>query len=196
MGGVLVTGWRGGMSHDQESGPTGFKFEVDPQEVEASLRALRDKLRESFAASRYTKVRLSYRGKQVGPDIPLAVFLAGEGAAFWLISPLGALLVNMGAKTVLDVEFIHDADELVREGMEAYLNGNVDGAEAKYRQALERRPDDPSALYNLGVLLKVSGRSDEALRVLRKAVMGPEDHPDVVRAAELIDQLQRPKRSL
>lgn len=180
------------MSEEQQGSgpfPKGFKFEVDPDRIEESLRRLRDQVRESFTAGRYTKVRLSFRGKPVGPDIPLAVLLAGEGVAFWLISPLGALLVNLGAKAVLDVEFIHEAEELVREGLSLYLDGEVEAAEAKYREALARRGDDPSALYNLGVLLRVSGRIDEAKQHLHRAAMGPEGHPDVLKAAELLARL-------
>lgn len=176
--------------------PGGFKFEIDPDRIEETLSKLRDRLRESFVSGRYTKVRLSYRGKAIGPDIPLAVFLAGEGVAFWLLSPLAALLVNLGAKAILDVEFVHEADELVQEGLALYLEGEIDAAERKYREALDRRPDDPAALYNLGTLLRVSGRADEALAVLRKAAMGPEGHPDVKRAAEAVEKLSTPKKSL
>ena len=182
---------------DGRSGPfQAFKLEVDPEKVEEGLRRLREKLSESFSAGRHTKVRISYRGKAVGPDIPLAVFLAGEGVAFWLMSPLGVLLANLGAKAVLDVEFIHVADELVQEGLALYLDGEIEEAEAKYRQALHRRPDDPSALYNLGTLLRVSGRGEEALRVLRKAAMGSEGHPDVIRAAEAVERMSTPKKTL
>jgi tetratricopeptide (TPR) repeat protein len=141
-------------------------------------------------------VRLSYKGRAIAPDLPLAVFLAGEGVAFWLFSPLAALLVNLGAKAVLDVEFVHEADELVQEGLQLYLQGEAEAAEKKYREALDRRPDDPSALYNLGTLLRVSGRREEALQALRRAAMGPEGHPDVKRAAEAVEKLQAPKKSL
>lgn len=176
-------------SSQTEQPPRGFKLEIDPDQIEETLKRLRDRLRDSFSTGRYTKVRLSYRGQAIGPDIPLAVFLAGEGVAFWLLSPIAALLVNLGAKAILDVEFIHEADELVAEGLALYLDGEVDAAERKYRQALDRRPDDPSALYNLGTLLRVSGRKEEALVALRKAAMGPEGHPDVKRAAEAVEKL-------
>ncbi len=183
---------------EERSGPfpKGFKFEFDPDKVEDGLKRLRDRLSESFSAGRYTKVRISYRGSRIGPDIPLAVFIAGEGVAFWLLSPLGVLLANLGAKAVLDVEFIHAADELVQEGLALYLDGEIEAAEAKYREAIDRRSDDPSALYNLGTLLRVSGRTDEALRVLRKAAMGTEGHPDVIRAAEAVERITKPKKSL
>ncbi len=167
----------------------GFSFEIDPERIDETLEKLRNRVRESFVAGRFTKVRLSYRGRPIAPDIPLAVFLAGEGVAFWLLTPLAALLVNLGAKAILDVEFVHEADELVQEGLAAYLEGELDVAERKYREALDRRPDDPSALYNLGTLLRVTGRKDEAKELLRKAAMGPEGNPDVKRAAEALAKL-------
>ena len=168
----------------------GFRLEVDPEQVQETVRELRKRISETFQSGRHTKVRLSFRGQRLGPDIPLAVFLAGEGAAFWLLSPLPALLVNLGAKAVLDVEFIHESDELVQEGLQLYLDGEVDKAEAKYRDALRRRPDDPSALYNLGTLQRVSGRTDEAIANLRRAAMGPEGHPDVLRASEALSRME------
>jgi tetratricopeptide (TPR) repeat protein len=168
----------------------GFRLEVDPEQIQDTIRELRQRVSETFQAGRHTKVRLSFRGQRLGPDIPLAVFLAGEGAAFWLLSPLPALLVNLGAKAVLDVEFIHQADELVQAGLQHYLDGEIEAAEAKYREALRRRPDDPSALYNLGTLQRVSGRTDEARANLRRAAMGPEGHPDVLRASEALARME------
>ena len=176
--------------------PEGFRLEIDPEKVDEALKDLRERIQRSFSAGRYTKVRLSYKGKTLGPDIPLAVFLAAEGVAFWMVSPLGVLLANLGAKAVLDVEFIHEADELVQEGLALYLDGETEAAEAKYREALERRPEDPAALYNLGTLLRVTGRKDEALRYLRRAAMGPEGHPDVVRAAEAVERLEGGRKTL
>ena len=174
----------------------GFRVEIDPEHIDQALKNLRDRVSERFSAGRYTKVRLSYKGKAVIPDIPLGVFLATEGVAFWLTGPLAALLVNLGAKAFLDVEFIHEADELVQEGLALYLDGELEQAEAKYREALKKRPDDPTALYNLGTLLRVTGRKEEALQTLRRAAMGPGGHPDVVRASEAVDRLQNPKRTL
>ena len=171
----------------------GFQFEFDASRVEESLRALRKRLEEAVQSGRHTKVRLSYQGKALGPDIPLAWFLAGEGVALWLTGPFAALLVNLGAKAVLDVAFIHEADELVADGLAAYLDGDTARAEQLYRSALERRPDDPAAWFNLGVLLRVTGRADAALDALRRAAMGPEGHPDVVRAAEAIERFSGKK---
>lgn len=185
------------MSDEHKKKPfEAFKLEINPDDIEDTLKSLRQRLSDSFTAGRYTKVRLSYRGRSILPDIPLAVFLATEGVTFWLISPLPALLINLGAKAMLDVEFIHAADELVQEGLTLYLDGELGAAEAKYREALTRRPDDPAALYNLGTLLRVTARQEEALRVLRQAAMGPEGHPDVIRAAEAVERMTGPKRTL
>ena len=173
----------------------GFRIEIDPDKIEQTLREVRDRVESRVREGRYTKVRLSYKGRALGPDIPLSVLLAGEGIAFWLMSPVAALLVNLGANAILDVEFIHEADQLVEEGVELYLAGEVEAAEAKYREALERREDDATALYNLGVLLRVTARKDEAEEVLRQAAMGPEAHPDVIKATELLDRMSG-KRTL
>ena len=174
----------------------GFRIEIDPDDVEAALTSIRERLRQGMNSTRNTLVRLSFKGKPIGPDIPLAALLATEGVAFWLLSPLAAVLVNLGAKSVLDVEFIHTADELIREGVEAYLDGELEVAEAKYRQALERRPNDPAAHYNLGTLLRVSGRITEALEHLHQAAAGPEEHPDVSRAADAIRRIEKPGKTL
>ena len=170
--------------------PRDFKLEVDPTKVDEAVRTLREQVQQSLTAGRYTKVRISFRGTPIGPDIPLAVFLAGEGAAFWLTGGLATLLVNLGAKAVLDVAFLHEADELVQDGLALFLDGEVEQAEKKYRQALDHRPEDPSALYNLGVLLRVSGRKAEALVTFRSAAMGPEGHPDVRKAAEVLGRME------
>lgn len=182
---------------DKKKSPfEGFRVEIDPANIEDALKKVQERIREMFQAGRYTKVRLSYKGKQIGPELPLAVFLAGEGAAFLLATPLLVIFANLGAKAFLDVEFVHEADELVQEGLSLYLDGEIIEAEAKYREALKRRPDDPAALYNLGTLLRVTGRKDEALAALRKAAMGTPGHPDVVRASESVEKLQAAKRDL
>jgi tetratricopeptide (TPR) repeat protein len=182
---------------DDPKGPfQRLRIEIDPEKLEEASRRLREvveearvRLGESVEAGRYTRVRLSYKGKQLGPDLPLSAFLAGQGLALMALGPLWALLGNLGAKAVLEVEFLHEADELVAKGNEAYMHGELESAEALYRDALLRRADDPAALVHLAVLLRVSGRTDEALGLLRRAVTGPEGHPEVVRAAEMLARL-------
>ena len=61
---------------------------------------------------------------QGGVDIPLAVFLAGEGVAFWLLSPLPALLINLGARAVLAMHHatFRDPVEPIDEPLERFLD--------------------------------------------------------------------------
>ncbi len=172
-----------------------FKLEIDPADIETTLRRLREQARASVSEGRYTKVRLRYKDKVLGPDIPLAVLLAGEGLGFWFV-PIGTMLVNLGAKAFLDVEFIHESDELVKRGIELFLDGEFELAERAYRDALERRADDPAALFNLGTLCRATNRRDEAITLLRRAAMGPEGHPDVKRASEALDKLTQAKKTL
>jgi len=59
----------------------------------------------------------------------------------------------------------------------------IEAAEEKYREALRMKKDDGSALYNLGVLLRVTGRRDEALASFEK-VAAMSGHPDAERASD------------
>jgi tetratricopeptide (TPR) repeat protein len=179
-----------------------FRVEVDPQRLDELSKQLRDqfeqlrtKAEQGLLTTRHTKVRLRRDGKQILPDLPLAGVLAGQGLTFLLLSPLTALFVNLGAKFLLEVELIHEADDLVEKATKAYLDGELDAAEALCRQALAMKPDDPAALFQLGTVLRVSGRAAEAEATLSKAAMGAEGHPDVVRAAEALARM-RGKRTL
>lgn len=172
-----------------------FRLNVDPENVDDSMRQLSERLRNTVDTGRYTKVRLLYRGKQLGPDIPMAALVAGEVAAFWFAGPLRVIFVNLGIKTFIEVELIHAADELVEAGIELYLDGDVDQAEAKYREALSKKSDDAAALYNLGVLLRVTGRRSEAVECFEKAAKR-EGHPDATRAQEALDKMKKGPRVL
>ncbi len=172
-----------------------FSWEIDPDRIDDSLKQLRDRLKKLFDQGRYTKVRLSYKGKPLLPDLPLAALVAAEGVSLALAGPLRFLVVNLGVKSFIEVEFIHEASERVREGQELFATGEVDAAEAKYREALVMRTDDTAALYHLGVLLRVTGRRDEALEVLERAAKDSE-HPDALRAAEALERMSRGPKTL
>ncbi len=172
-----------------------FRLNIDPDRIDESVRELGDRLRRTVDTGRYTRVRISYRGKQILPDIPMGVLLASEVAGLWLMGPLRAVLVNLGVRSFIDVELIHEADELVQEGIELYLDGDVDAAEAKYNEALTKKADDTSALYNLGVLKRVTGRRPEAIELFELAAKD-EGHPDAARAREAMDKMKRGPRTL
>src|SRR5260221_13805828 len=63
----------------------------------------------------------------------------------WPILVFGLLVVAVLASTRFTVR-----DALLR-GNEAMMRGDLNGAEHAYRQALQRRPESGSGLFNLGV---------------------------------------------
>ncbi|MCK6504282.1 DUF4342 domain-containing protein [Myxococcota bacterium] len=172
-----------------------FRIEVDPERIDESVRNLTAKVKELVDQGRYTKVRIKYKGKPLMKDIPLGVFVATEAITFWYAGLLRALVVNLGARTVIEVELVHDAEEKVAQGIELYMDGEVEAAEAAYREALRMKPGDVAALYNLGVLLRVTGRRKEAIEALEQAAAA-EDHPDAPKAREVLEKIKRGPRTL
>ena len=168
----------------------GFRWEIDPDAIDESIRQLRDRLRKLFDQGRHTKVRLSYKGKPLLPDLPLAALLAAEGLSLVLAGPLRFLLVNLGVKSFIEVEFIHEATERVAEGQDLFAAGEVDAAEARYREALAMKPDDTAALYHLGILLRVTGRRDKTLILLARAAKDAE-RAEGLKAAEALERMKR-----
>ena len=172
-----------------------FKVEIDPDQVEASFQNIQEQVKKLAADGRYTKVRIKFRGKAISPDIPLGVFIAAEAAAFWYAGLMRILAFNVGVRSFVEVEFIHQADEKIAEGMAAYADGEIDEAETAYREALAMSPEHPGAHYRLGVLLRVSGRSDEARSHLGKAA-ATEGFEHAEKAQEALDRMDRKGRTL
>ncbi len=162
--------------------------ELDPERMDETLKVLTDKLKHYAEQGRYTRVRIKYKGKPIIPDIPLFALLAAEAATIWWAGPLRVLVVNLGVKTFVEIELVHAAGEKVQEGQALFLDGEVEQAEALYREALRIKPGDPSALFHLGVLLKVTGKRDQA-RECFAAAAAVEDHPDAERAAQALAKL-------
>lgn len=172
-----------------------FRWEIDPDAIDASVKELVERARRLIDQGRYTKVRLKYKGRPILPDVPLAALVAAEGVSLWLAGPLRLLVVNLGVKAFVEVELIHEAGERVREGQDLFAAGEVDLAEARYREALSMKPDDGAALYHLGVLLRVTGRREEAIACFEN-VVAQGDHPDAGRAREALERMQRGARTL
>src|SRR2546423_244389 len=80
---------------------TTFELGIDPKRIDQTIQQLRKQIghwtRRGFA----DKVRITYKGKAIAPDIPVAYFLAAEALTFWFTGFLSALLVNVGAKALL-----------------------------------------------------------------------------------------------
>ncbi len=167
-----------------------LRWEIDPKNLDQSMRELGDQVRRLAEAHRYSKVRISWKGKPVLPDIPLAAFVASEVASFWLVGPLRVLLVNLGVGSVLDVDLVNEADERTAAGKQLFADGEVEGAEAAYREALRMRPGDPSASYHLAVLLRVTGRKADAAQALESALSGGSDFAEKEKAEALLEKLR------
>ncbi len=165
-----------------------FNFELEPGKVEEGLRDLGERVRRLVEDHRYSRVRLSFKGKQLLPDIPLALFVAGEAASFWWAGPLRVLLVNLGVGSVITVELVNESSERVADGRQLFMDGEVEAAEATYREALRMKPSSAEALYALGVLLRVTGRLDEARDCLVEA-SGLGDDPDAQKAKDLLKKM-------
>ena len=189
------TGTGAGEERKQKRLLEDFQVEIDPEKIDEAVRSIADQVRQAVDQGRFTKVRIKYRGKALMPDIPLAVFVATEAVTFWYAGLLRALVVNLGVRTVIEVELIHDAVGKVAQGNELFLAGEVDAAEELYREALRMKRDHPEALYHLGVLLRVTGRRKEALECFEKVAELP-GHALQEKALDALERMSRVPRSL
>ena len=165
-----------------------FNVEMDADNLEQTLQDLQDRIRQLANEGKYTKVRITYKEKQLVPDVPVGVFLAAEVAGFMLIGPLRAVLLTLGARVFVSVELIHEASERVQEGLEYYQRGDVELAERCYREALTMRPNDVEAHFHLGVLYRVQGKKAEAKGHLSQVVEA--NHSELSeRAQEILDRM-------
>ncbi len=146
-----------------------FPFEIDPKRVEESLGKLRDELVHWANKGRYTKVRFKFRGKQLLPDLPIAAVVAAEGLTFYWGGILRALIFTVAGGSLLQVEFVNDADKRVQAGKEALLAGDLDEALALFREALSMDRDNVGAHLNVGVALKLKGDREGALASFERA---------------------------
>lgn len=67
-------------------------------------------------------------------------------------------------------------DELLVSAIGAHKDGKFDLAEKRYRQVLEQQPRNINALHFLGVLSHAKGNSDEAIRLIQRALFFDPDY--------------------
>ena len=146
-----------------------FPLELDTGKVEESLKKLGDDLSHWAKQGRYTKVRFKFRGKPLLPDLPLAAVVAAEGLTFYWGGILRALLMNVAGRSLLDVELVHDAEKELQAGKEALLSGDLEGALAHFRRAVDMKRDGASGYLNLGVALKLKGDREASRQALQQA---------------------------
>ncbi len=172
-----------------------FGVDVEPGSVERTLEKVREELAHWVKKGRYTKVRLKLRGQPILPDIPVAAFLAAEAVTFWWAGLLRVLLVHLGAKAVLDVELVSDADLEVARGKAALLAGDLDLATASFEKALGMDRDSAAAHLNLGIALKLKGDLAKASELLRRTEQLDPQGPVGEEARKLLDQLDQRARA-
>jgi tetratricopeptide (TPR) repeat protein len=177
-------------SAEEAAAETGvFGVDVEPGSVETTLEKVREELAHWVKKGRYTKVRLKLRGQPILPDIPVAAFLAAEAVTFWWAGLLRVLLVHVGAKAVLDVELVSDADLEVSRGKAALLAGDLDLAMVSFEKALTMDRDCASAHLNLGIAFKLKGDLEKASELLRRTEQLDAQGPCGDEARRLLDQL-------
>jgi tetratricopeptide (TPR) repeat protein len=159
--------------------------------LDEALKKLRDRAEHYYKKGQHTQVRLRFRGKDIA-TIPMNMLLAVE-AAGWALGAgwFRLLIMNVAGKAFLDVEFINEADQVVTAGKEHLLDGELDDALAKFRQAIQMDRDHPAAHLNLGVALKLKGQRDDAIEAFAKAVALD---PDGDVGAEAKKQLEKFKK--
>lgn len=166
-----------------------FGVEVEAGSLEKTLARVREELTHLVNKGRYTKVRFKLRGKPILPDLPVAAVVAAEAVTFWWAGLLRALLVTLGANTLLQVELVNDADREVARGKDALLAGDLEKAMEAFRKALEMDRANPSALLSLGIAHKLKGDLANARNFLEKAEQADPQGPTGDEARRLLDQM-------
>jgi len=129
-----------------------------------------EKVQGIIRKGQVNKVRIKYGDKVLLPAVPLSLFLAAEALTLVGAGLVRALVANVGIGTLLDVEFINDAEEHYNEGVRHYQSGDLEEAIGEYRQATSIDPNYSEAYLNLGVIFKIQGDVDVARSYFEKAL--------------------------
>ncbi len=104
---------------------------------------------------------------------PILEKVAGERAGSFLLAKLGAIpepMVNEFVNKLMPTEAELEAEEALEEELE----GHLDDAEAKYREALEVDPANRDARVGLARIYAETGREDLTRETLAPALPDPE----------------------
>lgn len=165
-------------------------FSVDLSDgLDEALEKLKERATHYYKKSQHTQVRIKFRGKEMA-TLPLGVLVAMEAATFWWIGPWRVIVGNALGKTFLDVEFINEADNSVAAGKQRLLDGELDEALARFREALTMDRDHPGAYLNLGIGLKLKGEREAAIEAFEKALSIDPDGETGKEARRQIDKMK------
>ena len=113
-------------------------------------------------------------------------------AAYWLIT---GYLAAGRIETAWDFAreahglYPHDAGMIALNALAAYVNGDYEGAEKLFREALELAPDDPVILVNFSLVLIVLNKPDEARSLLEMITDHHAATPIATRARRIDEEL-------
>lgn len=155
------------LTHSEKKRAT---LRVTPAELEHRDPGFVEKVQQIIRKGQVNKVRVKYGDKVLLPAVPLSLFLAAEALTFVGAGLVRALVANVGIGTLLDVEFINDAEEHYNEGVRHYQSGDLEEAVGEYRQAISIDPNYTEAFLNLGVIYKIQGDVDGARSYFEKAL--------------------------
>ncbi len=154
---------------------TRFRVDFDPSRPGDALDAIKERVRGLLAQGRYQKVRVKWRGRQIGPDIPIAGMLAMEAATFFGAGILRGLFVNVIGRAFFEVEVIDESENFYKTGMRLFMQGDLDESRDNLITALDINPRFARAWLQLAVISTIDGNFDEALSSLDKAESCPLD---------------------
>jgi tetratricopeptide (TPR) repeat protein len=143
---------------------------------------------------RYRKVRISRKGKQLLPDIPVAAVAALEAASFYGAGVARVLAANVGAKLLFDIDIVNEADKFVEMGKAALLDGDLERSEQHFRRAIRIDDTHAEAYLELGVVSRLRGAGEEAKKNLERARELDETGPHGKRADEILRTLSTPRQ--
>lgn len=172
-----------------------------PPQVERLVLDLRDGVEEALAIARargeellrkgrFTRVRVSFRGREL-VSMPLAAFVAVEALSVLRLSLPAVLLLNLVGKLSLSVDFINEAAEEVAAGRAHLLDGDLDEAIACFRQAVQMDPKYADAHLRLGIALRMKGDADPAATAFERASQLDPDGEVGVEAKKQLEKLSR-----
>jgi len=121
--------------------------------------------------------------------VPVAAVVAAEAMTFWWAGLLRALLVTLGANTLLEVELVNDADREVAHGKDALLAGDLDKAMDCFKRALQMDRDNPPALLSVGIAYKLRGDLAQAREFLERTEQVDPEGTSGDEARRLLDQM-------
>ncbi len=141
------------------------KMAVDLSEgFDKAFGKLRVEAEHMMKKGAHTRVRIKFRGKQVTPDLPVAVVAGVELASLWWAGPLRLLLAHVVGKSVLEVEFVNDAQAHVAAGRTHLSSGDIDDALKEFGRALEMDAKSAGAHLGRGIAFKLQRQKDAARR--------------------------------